>query len=96
MTILLTTTILCKIFSNISDPLAPEEEEETPALGEEEAMRILEQKNDDDYTDNGNTAKTAAGNEADSSMETELPQAPVTDGGAHGGDQGGGAKPTGS
>jgi hypothetical protein len=60
-------------------------------------MRILEQQNDDFDNDNGDSAKSGAGDKVNTSMEMEPPQAPATAGEAHGcaqvGDHEGGGGP---
>ncbi len=77
------TIALNYTFSNICslhlDPLAPEEgEEDATPLGEEEAMRILEQQNDDNEEDQerGETPKPGNSTDPDSGMDTEPPPPP--------------------
>jgi hypothetical protein len=83
LTVLILSKIPGNLFSTFPFPLAPEEgEEEATALGEEEAMRILEQQNDDDNNDTGDTAKSGTGDEVNSSKEMEPPQAPAISGDA--------------
>ncbi len=59
------------------DLLAPEEgEEDATPLGEEEAMRILEQQNDEEEQEKGETSKPGTSTDPDSGMDTAPPPPP--------------------
>jgi hypothetical protein len=59
------------------DLLAPEEgEEDTTPLGEEEAMRILEQQNDEEEQEKGETPKPSTSRDPDAGTATAPPPPP--------------------